>query len=168
MRKFSNSLTPSQWGHLSCGGNLHGQIRGKSLRLSKPSDCSHTLLARIRRRHLMLVDRIDPPSSGPLFLHRFLIPYYQIYYRNMRLQRFNFLDLTISIREKYHSFGKFRKPTFTEMTIPNSSYHHPAHKSAAFSAIIHGLLIVPLPPREFRIEVNTIKYLASTNDFSSW
>jgi len=76
----------------------------------------------------------------------------------------NFLDLTISILNQQHSFKIFRKPTCTDITILNSSFHHPAHKNAAFMSMIHRLLTIPLSRQDFSNEVNTIKYLAYKND----
>jgi len=78
-------------------------------------------------------------------------------------QSLNFLDLTISIHENRHSFSIFRKPTATDQTIHNPSFHNPADKRAAFSSLIHGLLSVPLSASAFLEEVNIIKRLAFVN-----
>jgi hypothetical protein len=76
----------------------------------------------------------------------------------------NFLDLTISLKNGRHTFEIFRKPTHTDIVISGSSFHPPAHRHAAFLAMIHRLISVPLSPPSFKKEVAIIKHLASVNE----
>ena len=78
----------------------------------------------------------------------------------------NFLDLIINIINQRHSFKIFRKPTYTDVIIPASSFRHPVHKNASYMSMIHRLLSAPLFPQDFNNEVNTIKYSAHTNEFT--
>jgi len=75
----------------------------------------------------------------------------------------NFLDLSISISEGRHEFGIFRKPTHTDITVQGDPFCPPAHKYAAYYAMIHRLVWVPLSPDAFQHEVDIIRHLASIN-----
>lgn len=78
-------------------------------------------------------------------------------------QSSTFLDLKISITNNHHSFGIHRKPTYTDITISNSSYAPNSHKNAAFHSLIHRLTSIPLTPEEFNKELDTIRYLTHAN-----
>jgi hypothetical protein len=75
----------------------------------------------------------------------------------------NFLDLSITIHEGKHEFEVFRKPTYTDIAIDGSSYCHTSHKHAGFLSMIHRLVSIPLTPKAFKREVDTIKLIAENN-----
>ena len=74
----------------------------------------------------------------------------------------NYLDLSISIHNGRHQFEIFRKPTFTD--YDSRRFLLPlTYKFAAFYAMIHRLLSVPLSSTSFQEEVNIIKHIAYVN-----
>lgn len=79
----------------------------------------------------------------------------------------NFLDLTISRKANKHEFSIFHKPSHTDITIHNTSFHPQQHKLAAFHSMVHRLLHIPLSDENFNTEVNYIKQVAVNNGYSS-
>ena len=75
----------------------------------------------------------------------------------------NFLDIRISIKNGRHAFGIFRKSICTDITVHGSSFCLLNHKHAAFHAVIHRLISIPLSPAGFHEEEDTIKYLVRKN-----
>ena len=75
----------------------------------------------------------------------------------------NFLDFSINLHEGKHTFGIFRKPTYSGITIDGYSYCPPSHKHAAFLSMIHRAVSTPLAPEAFKKEVDTIKLIAENN-----
>ncbi|KAL1448333.1 hypothetical protein WDU94_003599 [Cyamophila willieti] len=80
----------------------------------------------------------------------------------------NFLDLTISIREGKHFFKIYRKPSYTDVIIPASSYHMYNHKMAYFRNMYNRVLEVPLGEEEFKEEMKTIKIIGNNNGYSNY
>lgn len=62
-----------------------------------------------------------------------------------------------------HEFSIYRKPTYTDIATDGSSYCPPSHKHAAFLSMIHRVVSIPLTPKAFKNEVDTIKTIAETN-----
>ncbi|KAI5631461.1 reverse transcriptase (RNA-dependent DNA polymerase) domain-containing protein [Phthorimaea operculella] len=77
----------------------------------------------------------------------------------------NFLDLTISIKEKAHQYKIYRKATYSDNIIHATSRHPDNHKHAAFHAFIHRLVKVPMNDEDFRQELDTIKQIARNNGY---
>jgi hypothetical protein len=77
--------------------------------------------------------------------------------------KLHFLNLTIEIREHKHIFSIHRKPTNTDQVIPADSVHPWPHKLAAFHALIHRLLSIPMSDNNFNGELHTIKLIATNN-----
>lgn len=59
----------------------------------------------------------------------------------------------------------YRKPTFTDSTIPQNSVHPINHKLAAFNSMIDRAFKLPLSKIRFKQELNTIKKIAINNGF---
>ncbi|CAH2094625.1 unnamed protein product [Euphydryas editha] len=79
----------------------------------------------------------------------------------------NFLDLTITRVNNKHQFGIFRKPTYTDTTIPASSCHPWQHKLAAFHSYVHRLLSIPLTKENYLKELNLIYHMAQANGYNN-
>lgn len=77
-----------------------------------------------------------------------------------------FLDLKIHHQEDHTlRFSIYRKPTSTDRYIMNESFHHGSHKQAAFHAMIHRLLNIPLDREAFDEEKNRIHSIAAMNGY---
>ena len=72
----------------------------------------------------------------------------------------NFLDLSISLVNDHHEFNIHRKNTCTDISIHATSYCPPSYRIANFNSLIHRLITIPLSPRAFREELETIEYIA--------
>lgn len=81
--------------------------------------------------------------------------------------KLNFLDLTIEKIDGKLAFNIYRKPTATNHTIHQTSYHPMNHKLAAYNTMIHRMLSIPLSPDCYNSELNTIKYIATANGYES-
>ncbi|XP_044755643.1 uncharacterized protein LOC123314420 [Coccinella septempunctata] len=79
----------------------------------------------------------------------------------------NFLDLTIRRQQNKLTFSIYRKPTQTSTKISKTSCHYMGHKMAVFNSNINRLLNIPLSQEAYIEEVNTLKYLAVENGYSS-
>lgn len=78
-----------------------------------------------------------------------------------------FLDLKLDRAENNIRYNIFRKSTTTDRFIPSDSHHCHSHKQAAFHAMIHRLVNIPLSPDYYREEENKIKQIARVNGYSS-
>lgn len=77
----------------------------------------------------------------------------------------NFLDLTLTKDNNKHIFSIFHKPSQTDITIHNTSFHPYQQKMLAYSSMIHRLINIPLPPAEFKKELSIIKQIAINNGY---
>lgn len=77
----------------------------------------------------------------------------------------NFLDLSISIKQKRLNFNIFRKPTTTNHTIHNTSSHPMSHKTSKFRFLIDRMLNTPLSKANYDKEYKYIMDLATSNGF---
>lgn len=77
----------------------------------------------------------------------------------------NFLDLTIKLEEGRHKFSVFRKPTYTDVVIHNSSNHPAPHKYAAFYSMINRALSVPMDHGDLQKEKEIIYSIAIGNGY---
>ncbi|XP_052746613.1 uncharacterized protein LOC128199716 [Bicyclus anynana] len=78
----------------------------------------------------------------------------------------NFLDVTITRVNNRHHFGIYRKPTYTDITIPASSCHPWQHKLAAFHSYVHRLMSIPLTRDQYNKELNIIYRMAISNGYN--
>ncbi|KAI5708321.1 hypothetical protein M8J77_020540 [Diaphorina citri] len=80
----------------------------------------------------------------------------------------NFLDLNISIHEGKHRFKIYRKPSYTDVIIPASSYHMYNHKMAFFRNMYNRVLEVSLERDDFMSELKTIRNIGENNGYSNY
>lgn len=78
----------------------------------------------------------------------------------------NFLDLTIIRTNNNLEFSIYHKPSHTDLTINNKSYHPIQHKLAAYNSMVHRLINVPMSQTNFNKELNLIKQIASNNNYN--
>ena len=78
----------------------------------------------------------------------------------------NFLDLKILKENNSLKFDIFRKPTFTDVTIPKTSVHPMSHKLAAYGSMVHRAFFTPLDQGRRERELDTIRSIAVNNGFS--
>lgn len=82
-------------------------------------------------------------------------------------QEINYLDITIQKHNNRFQYKIYRKPTATDSVIHASSYHPYTQKMAAFNSLVYRLTNIPLKYEDYMEEVNTIKYVAVKNGYSS-
>lgn len=78
----------------------------------------------------------------------------------------NFLDLSISNSNNRHKFQVYRKPTYTDATINNSSCHPENHKLASYRSMLSRMHKIPLETADQSEELNTIKTIAYNNGYN--
>lgn len=78
----------------------------------------------------------------------------------------NFLDLTIRRIDNKLDFSIYHKPSHTDITINNKSYHPFQHKIAAYNSMVFRLINVPMSKENFTKELNIIKQTAINNGFN--
>ena len=64
-------------------------------------------------------------------------------------RRINFLDITICREQKSFSMDIYRKPTSTDVIIPNDSCHPKEHKVAAIRYLRNRMVSYQLAPENF-------------------
>lgn len=81
-------------------------------------------------------------------------------------KQINFLDLTLNRTNNIINIDIYRKPTFTDCTIPSDSMHPNCHKHAAYNSMVYRCKNLPLSKENYEKEINTIKVIASNNGYS--
>jgi hypothetical protein len=69
----------------------------------------------------------------------------------------NFLDLTIHRQTNKLQFSIYRKPTQTDIIIPNDSCHPYEHKLSGINYLLNRLHTYPITEEAKDAEVNTIR-----------
>jgi hypothetical protein len=77
----------------------------------------------------------------------------------------NFLDLTIHRKGKNLQFSIYRKPTQTDIIIPNNSCHPYELKLSAINYLLNRLHVYPITEKAKDIEENTIKNIQQNNGY---
>ena len=77
----------------------------------------------------------------------------------------NFLDITVHRNTENLSFSIYRKPTTTDIIIPNDSYHQPEHKHAAIRYMLNRMNNYQLNKSSKEQEYNTIKQIMYNNKY---
>lgn len=78
----------------------------------------------------------------------------------------NFLDLQIYHDDNnIHNFRIYRKPTFSDAMISETSNHPINYKYAAFHSMVHRMMSIPMNESDRQIEINTIKLIARNNGY---
>jgi transposase-like protein len=81
--------------------------------------------------------------------------------------RINFLDITINKEINIFSFNISRKPTTTDVIIPQDSCHPHEHKQAAIRYMLNRVNTYNLNYDNKRAELNTIKQIISNNGYNN-
>ena len=81
------------------------------------------------------------------------------------INKLNYLDITIINKEPHFEYAIYRKPTHTDLIIPNSSNHPPQHKMAAFNYLLRRMIKIPLNEQERNKERNIIHQIANVNGY---
>jgi hypothetical protein len=95
-----------------------------------------------------------------------LTPTIKFTMENETNNRINFLDITISKETNNFSINIYRKPTTTDIIIPQDSCHPLEHKHAAIRYMINRLNTYQLNDDNKRTELNTIKQIVSNNGYN--
>jgi hypothetical protein len=77
----------------------------------------------------------------------------------------NFLDLVIHRNDKNLEFEISRKPTQTDIIIPNSSCHPYEHKLSGINYLVNRLYTYPITEKAKDAETNTIKNILCNNNY---
>jgi len=77
----------------------------------------------------------------------------------------NFLDITVHMDTESFSFSIYRKPTTTDIIIPNDSCHPPEHKHAAIRYMLNRMNNYQLNKSSKEQEYNTIKQIMHNNKY---
>ena len=78
----------------------------------------------------------------------------------------NFLDITITRIDSTLDFSIYRKPTYTDAIIPNSSNHPHNIKMSAFHSLLDRLINIPLTDINYNIELGIILKIATNNGYA--
>jgi hypothetical protein len=78
----------------------------------------------------------------------------------------NFLDLVIHRNDTNSEFKIYRKPTQTDIIIPNSSCHPYEHKLSRINYLVNQLYTYPTTKKAKDAEMNTIKNILYNNDYN--
>ncbi|MGH9701260.1 MAG: reverse transcriptase domain-containing protein, partial [Candidatus Acidiferrales bacterium] len=81
--------------------------------------------------------------------------------------KINFLDVTINKFNNNLKFDIYRKPTFSDTTIPKDSLHPMSHKLAAYRSMIHRAFSIPLDKNNLEKELNIIRSIGTNNGYST-
>jgi hypothetical protein len=81
--------------------------------------------------------------------------------------KINFLDITISKGENNFSCNIFRKPTATDVIIPNDSCHPPEQKQAAIRFLLNRMNTYHLEENNKRMELNIIRQIITNNGYDT-
>jgi hypothetical protein len=76
----------------------------------------------------------------------------------------NYLDIEIYRNDKNMQFSIYRKPTKTDIVIPNSSCHPHEHKMSGINHLINRMRTYPITRKAKDTERNIIKNILHNND----
>jgi hypothetical protein len=82
-------------------------------------------------------------------------------------RKINFLDLTIYREQNRLSVDIYRKPTFTDVIIPNDSCHPKEHKRAAIRYLYNRMATYQLSPENMQKENSTINQIRASNKYDT-
>jgi hypothetical protein len=79
----------------------------------------------------------------------------------------NFLDLTINRKDRNLQFAIYRKPTQTDIIIPNSSCHPYEHKLSGINYLLNRLHTYQITEKAKYTERNAIKNMLRNNEYNT-
>jgi hypothetical protein len=77
-----------------------------------------------------------------------------------------FIDLTIHREEEKFLFSIYRKPTQTDIIIPNNSCHPHEHKTSSINYLFNRVHSYPLTKEGKEMELNAIKNMLINNQYN--
>ena len=80
-------------------------------------------------------------------------------------QCISFLDIVIHRNNKNLEFAIYRKPTQTDIIIPNSSCHPHEHKRSGINYLLNRLYTYPITRKAKDTEMNTIQNILYNNEY---
>lgn len=75
--------------------------------------------------------------------------------------------MTLERQKEKISFNIYRKPTYTDNTIPSDSQHPWIQKLSTFQSMVHRAFSLPLSQIDLSIELETIKSIAKNNGYKT-
>lgn len=82
-------------------------------------------------------------------------------------RKISFLDISISTEPKKLSIYIYRKPTYTDIIIPNDSCHPKGHKLAAIRYFYNMMNTYQLPSENLKKENNIIQQILHNNGYDT-
>jgi hypothetical protein len=79
--------------------------------------------------------------------------------------KINFLDLTIHRKEENLEYAIYRKPTQTDIIIPNNSCHPNEHKRSSINYLLKRMHTYPISKGAKEAELNIIKNILRNNEY---
>ena len=96
-----------------------------------------------------------------------LVPNLKFTLEKEQNKRINFLDITISTNQDGLSFKIYRKPTATDIIIPNDSCLPREHKTAAIRYYRNRLETYKLTPESRQKEKDNMKHILVNNTYDA-
>ena len=81
--------------------------------------------------------------------------------------RINYIDLDIKIEEGKYKYDIYRKKTYTDLIIPNESFHPIGHKFAALRSYCYRAINYLEDEESRTIELKRIKQIAKRNNYNT-
>jgi hypothetical protein len=75
----------------------------------------------------------------------------------------NYLYLTIANNHNKLTFGKYRKPTNTDLILHNDSCHPNKHKNSAITCLVNRMTTYPITQENKVLELNAINEILASN-----
>jgi hypothetical protein len=75
--------------------------------------------------------------------------------------------IVINLNEKRFQFSIYRKPTQTDIIIPNSSCHLYEHKISSINYLLNRLHTYSITGKANEVEKNTIKNILHNNEYDT-
>jgi hypothetical protein len=79
----------------------------------------------------------------------------------------SFLDLTIHRKKKQLQYAIYRKPTYTDIIIPNSSCHPYEHKISSINYLVNRMHTYPIKTETKDEEKNIIERILQNNGYNT-
>jgi hypothetical protein len=95
------------------------------------------------------------------------IPNMKFKFEKEEYNKINFLDITIAKGYDSLLFEIYRKPTTTDVIIPNDSCHPGEHKTAAIRYFYNRMKSYTLTPENQQKEKNTIQQILVNNNYEA-
>jgi hypothetical protein len=111
---------------------------------------THKIIAYFRYVHDILIIYDNKNTNIDQTLNDFnnMQPTLQFTVEKEKHETINFLDLTIHRKKEHLQYAIYRKPTYTDIIIPNSSCHPHEHKISSINFLINRMRTYPMKTEE--------------------